>query len=333
MLFRSATGTYAGMSVGTATFASFANVQTQTGGVNAVSSGTLNFITTTGSGLTRSITNNGGKADLILNTDGSVMKTGSFFVSGGTFTSAANGGTLTIPGGGAAYADAGTNFNSFTQSVTNFIQQWDGGLTVSNGAWGHIPLNFPDLRGLVTNDPDHITRTFKDISDTNGFLLVNRTGFTLSATNGWGVWSCQTNQNINQASCAVLPLTASYSNSVWTLYTVFPRPPAFNQFAITDLWWAQAVQTATNSSVMSYGWNLTSSVDYYALSAGGAQNTPTAANSAPLGLFAFNGNPRLDANFPVVFRTRWYPPSVLNSNGVLEHAWCPATPEIGRAHV
>ena len=52
------------------------------------------------SDLTRSITNNGGVADLILNTDGSVMKTGSFFVSGGTFTAAANGGTLTITGGG-----------------------------------------------------------------------------------------------------------------------------------------------------------------------------------------------------------------------------------------
>ena len=124
----SATGTYAGMSVGTATFASFANVQTQTGGVNAVNSGTLNFLG--GNGITRSITNNGGKADLLASINPAVVVTnGGFTIISGTTTGlVSNGGSVTIVSGSSM-----TTGSVWTISADVNDWAWGtGGSTVSN---------------------------------------------------------------------------------------------------------------------------------------------------------------------------------------------------------
>ena len=228
----SATGTYAGMSVGTATFASFANVQTQTSGVNAVNSGTLNFITSTGSGLTRTLTNNGGAADLILNTDGSLMKTGSLFVSGGSFTAAANGGTLTIAG-----VPLYTNSSAGAALVYNTRY---GALVVSN-QFGYRFVSLPNLSSIdTTNDTSGLTKFFTNSVDVTGATYVNTNGWTYS----WESNSCNmviscTPENVSQARLWLQRIPAAVTNQRWRATVYFSD--------------AQLILPAANSPQSAYG--------------------------------------------------------------------------------
>ena len=171
------------LSVGTATFASFANVQTQTGGVNAVNSGTLNFLG--GTGITRSITNNGGKADLLASinpavvvTNGGIVLNGIPLANGtntslsggstnGTFTLYATAGLLrgtttayrSIPFGERVALTGTTSFVEWPQRVmprtfTNSdVRVWISGIATPTGTGTSIvELAYGDFQG-TTNIP------------------------------------------------------------------------------------------------------------------------------------------------------------------------------------
>ena len=190
------------------------------------------------SGLTRSITNNGGTADLVLNTDGSFFRTNGFFVSGGTFTAAANGGTLTIAAG----------------SSVNFSNEATTGLLLVSNSTGWVAANYPDLRDIKpTNDTTGITTYFRNNLDTTNFISINTGSWTFTNYNGVA-WVASPNESVNQARiwCKMIPAVQQTNN--WRASLVLGpisgarRSGLFNQSIVSI-----AVSSATNSTWIGWG--------------------------------------------------------------------------------
>lgn len=164
-------------------------IQTQTNGVNAVNSGTLNFIASTG--LTRSITNNAGKADLIMSVDGSVV------VTNGATGVTANGGLVLAQDKISKQAKSDTNLFAngigswYAPNTNGQTLAYDNGVVTifcSTANVNQVQLYYTNMiaAGLPTNAAVHASvrvlrmMTNNKANNVQAFLFGN-----VENTNSW----------------------------------------------------------------------------------------------------------------------------------------------------